>query len=226
MVREMKTAPSILACDFLHLQDEMIRAEQAGADWLHCDVMDGVYVPNISFGFDIIKKIHTVTNLPLDVHMMTSVPEKYLQELKDAGAFSVTLHNDVMETDKLVKTLDEIKSLGMKAAVSLKPKVPAEAVEALIPLCSMVLVMTVEPGFGGQKFMEDMLPKIDSIRNMAEKTNPMLDIQVDGGIGSATIGACAKAGANVFVVGTASFRAPDMKAALSEMKSIAEKAAE
>ena len=226
MAREMKTAPSILACDFLHLQDEMIRAEKAGADWLHCDVMDGVYVPNISFGFDIISKIHTVTSLPLDVHMMTSVPERYLQELKNAGAFSVTIHNDVMETEKLIKTLEEIKSLGMKAAVSLKPKVRAEEVEALIPLCSMVLIMTVEPGFGGQKFMEDMLPKISAIRNMAEKTNPTMDIQVDGGIGTGNIGACAKAGANIFVVGTSSFRAPDMKAALSEMKAIAEKAAE
>lgn len=224
MRREMKTAPSILACDFLHLQDEMIRAEKAGADWLHCDVMDGVYVPNISFGFDIIKKIHSITNLPLDVHMMTSVPEKYLEVLKDAGTFSVTLHNDVMETNKLIKTLEEIKSLGMKTAVALKPRVSAEEVEALIPLCNMILVMTVEPGFGGQKFMEDMLPKISAIRNMAEKTNPDLDIQVDGGIGSATIGACAKAGANVFVVGTASFRAPDMKTALSDMKSIAEQA--
>jgi len=122
--------------------------------------------------------------------------------------------------------IKEIKALGMDAAVALKPKVPAEAVADLIPLCSMILVMTVEPGFGGQKFMADMLPKVRDIRAMADKLNPALDIQVDGGIGTGNIGLAAEAGANVFVVGTSSFKAPDMKAALDEMKSIAEKAVE
>ena len=120
-----KISPSLLACDFLHLEDEVKRAESAGADMLHCDVMDGVYVPNISFGFDIIKKIHSVTNLPLDVHMMTSCPGKYIDVLKAAGASSVTLHHEIMEEEELIETLKYIKASGMNASVSLKPKYPA-----------------------------------------------------------------------------------------------------
>ncbi len=222
MTHSMKTAPSLLACDFLHLADEVKRAEAAGSDWLHCDVMDGVYVQNISFGFDIIGKIHTITDLPLDVHMMTAVPEKYLEVLAKAGAYSVTIHSDVMEKEKLMDTLEKIHELGMKTGVALKPKCPADDLTPYLALCDMALVMTVEPGFGGQKFMADMLPKIRAIRAMAK---PEMMIQVDGGIGVGNIGLCAEAGADCFVVGTSSFRAPDMRAALTEMKATAELAA-
>jgi len=224
MKLQMLTAPSLLACDFLHLEDEVIRAEKSGSDWLHLDVMDGVYVPNLSFGFDIISKLRTVSNLYFDVHMMTVCPEKYLEVLKKAGASSVNIHSDVLSKEKTIETLKAIKALGMDAAVALKPRVAAEEIADFIPYCDMVLVMTVEPGFGGQKFMADMMPKVKAIREMANAVKPELHIQVDGGVSAANIAQCAEAGANVFVVGTSSFRAPDMQAALAEMKSIAENA--
>ncbi|MBQ3178962.1 MAG: ribulose-phosphate 3-epimerase [Clostridia bacterium] len=224
MKLQMLTAPSLLACDFLHLEDEVIRAEKSGSDWLHLDVMDGVYVPNLSFGFDIISKLRTVSNLYFDVHMMTVCPEKYLEVLKKAGASSVNIHSDVLSKEKTIETLKAIKALGMDAAVALKPKVAAEEIADFIPYCDMVLVMTVEPGFGGQKFMADMMPKVKAIREMANAVKPELNIQVDGGVSAANIAQCAEAGANVFVVGTSSFRAPDMQAALAEMKAIAENA--
>lgn len=221
---EMKTSPSLLACDFLHLADEVKRAEDSGCDMLHCDVMDGMYVPNISFGFDIIKKIHAVTTLPLDVHMMTAAPQKYIDVLKDAGAASITVHHDVMAEEELIETLKYIKSLGMKSAISLKPKYPAEDAYKFVPYCDMILIMTVEPGFGGQKFMCDMLPKIEKLRSYLDENKPECEIQVDGGVGKDTIADCARAGANVFVIGTASFRADNMKTTLETLKKTAEEA--
>lgn len=224
MNRTMLTAPSLLACDFLHLEDEVRRAEQSCADWLHLDVMDGVYVPNLSFGFDIISKLRRVSNLYFDVHMMTVCPEKYLEVLQKAGANSVNIHSDVLSKEKTIETLQAIKSLGMDAAVALKPKVTASEIADFIPYCDMVLVMTVEPGFGGQKFMADMMPKVAEIRKMADQVKPELRIQVDGGVSVTNIDQCAAAGANVFVVGTSSFKAPDMAVALSEMKAAVENA--
>ncbi|MBE6563399.1 MAG: ribulose-phosphate 3-epimerase [Ruminococcaceae bacterium] len=206
----MKTAPSILAADMLKVGEEMIRAEKAGAHMLHADVMDGVYVPNISFGFDFIKAVRSVSSLTIDAHMMTVCPGKYIKELKAAGADIVTVHHDIGTADEVKKILSDIRGAGMKAALALRPKFPASDIEEFLPYIDMALVMTVEPGFGGQSFMADMLPKIREIRKMA----PSLDIQVDGGINAETAALCAEAGANIFVVGTASFRAPDMKAAL------------
>ena len=219
------TAPSLFACDFLHLEDEVHRAEAAGADLLHADVMDGVFVPNMSFGFDIIRMIHGVTNVPIDAHMMTSAPQNYIENLRDAGASIVTVHNDIGVTEEeLIEILKKIRACGMKPAVSLRPKIPAESVFPLLPYVDMVLVMTVEPGFGGQKFMADMLPKIAAIRYEADRQGRALDIQVDGGINVENAARTAAAGANVFVVGTASFRAPDMKQVLDDVKSAAEAA--
>ena len=207
-------APSILACDMLKVGKEMKRAEAAGADWLHADVMDGVYVPNISFGFDFIKAAKSAVGIPVDVHMMTVCPQQYIKELKACGADSVTIHHDIVPETDIIKALWEIKNEGMRAAVALRPKFPASDIAPFLPYIDMALVMTVEPGFGGQKFMSDMLPKISAIREMS----PAIDIQVDGGINAETASLCAEAGANVFVVGTASFRAPDMKEAIDKIR--------
>jgi len=222
---QIRTSPSILACDFLHLESEMRRAAESGADLLHCDVMDGVFVPNMSFGFDIIRAVGTVTDIPRDVHMMTIRPQKYIDALAAAGAAIVTIHNDIGVPDEaLIEALDAIRAAGMIPSVSLRPKIPADSVLPLLPHVDMVLVMTVEPGFGGQKFMPDMLPKIAQIRRFANALGRPLDIEVDGGINAATAAQTAAAGANVFVVGTAAFRAPDMKTALSDVRRAAESA--
>ena len=213
----VQIAPSILACDMTRLGEEMMRAEKSGADMLHADVMDGVYVPNISFGFDFISAVHKSSSLPIDAHMMTVVPGKYIGELKKAGAVSVTVHHDIAPADEVVKILQNIRGEGLRAAIALRPKFPAEDILPFLPYIDMALVMTVEPGFGGQKFMRDMLPKIEKIRGFA----PDLDIQVDGGINAETAALCAAAGANIFVVGTASFRAPDMKDAIDKIREAA-----
>ncbi len=214
---KVKISPSLLAADFLHLERELRRAEKSGAAMLHCDVMDGIYVPNISFGFDIIKQIHSVTSLPLDVHMMTARPTEYIDVLHKAGTASVTIHSDVMEKDATIDTLRYIKSLGMKTAISLRPKCPASDAFPFVPYVDMILVMTVEPGFGGQKFMSDMLPKIEKLRKYLDDNKPECEIQVDGGVAVGTIADCAKSGANVFVVGTAAFRVDDMAAAVDTL---------
>lgn len=221
---EIKISPSLLAANFLCLENELRRAENSDAVMLHCDVMDGVYVPNISFGFDIIKQIHSVTDLPLDVHMMTVGANKYIDTLKKAGAASITLHSDSMDADELKNALKYIKSQGMKAAVSLKPKCPAEDVFPFVPYVDMILVMTVEPGFGGQKFMSDMMPKVRKIRDYLDINKPECEIQVDGGVSPDTIAECAAAGANVFVVGTAAFKSDDMTKAVSSLISTAREA--
>ncbi len=221
---KIKIAPSVLAADFLHLEEELKRTEDAGADMLHCDIMDGIYVPNMSFGFGIIEQMHSATKLPLDVHMMTAKPQNYIDVLKKSGAASVTFHTDVMDEEGTVETLKKIRELGMKAAISVKPKQGADEAIKYAKYCDMILVMTVEPGFGGQKFMADMLPKIKAIREYIDANGLDCEIQVDGGIGRDTIAGCAAAGATNFVIGTASYRAPDMKAALDEYKALAEAA--
>lgn len=213
----IQIAPSVLACDMLTVGTEMKKAKDAGADMLHLDVMDGVYVPNISFGFDFIKAVSTVTDLPLDVHMMTVKPGAYIKELKEAGASIVTVHHDIADTQTVRDILKSIKEAGMKCAVSLRPKFSAEDLLPFADLVDMVLIMTVEPGFGGQKFMSDMLPKIKRVRELL----PECDVQVDGGINAETAALCADAGANIFVVGTASFKADSMKDAIDTIRSSA-----
>lgn len=217
--------PSLLSCDFLNLEKSVKEAADSGAEMLHADVMDGVYVPNISFGFDIIGKIVSVCPVPVDVHMMTVAPWKYLDELKAAGAYSVTIHSDVGDVCARRDALSRIRTLGMRAAVALKPAFPAEAVADVIDLCDTVLVMTVEPGFGGQKFKEDMIPKMREVRRVAERAGVDISVQVDGGVNVNNIGLCAAAGVDNFVVGTAFFSAEDKKERYESLRAAAEKGA-
>lgn len=212
------TSPSIFASDLLNLEKEVRRTEEAGADMIHFDVMDGIYVPNISIGFEILSAIRSMTDLPIDAHMMTVKPDKYIERLANAGADIITVHNDIADESSVRAMLDEIHNYGLMAAVALKPRVPAEAVLPFIDLCDMILVMTVEPGFSGQSFM-DMTDKIKTIKGYIGERN--ISIQVDGGINAETGARCAAAGANVFVVGSASYKAPVMKEALDNIKSAA-----
>ena len=212
--------PSLLAADFLDLEKSVREAVSSGVEMLHADVMDGVYVPNISFGFDIIGKIVSVSSVPVDVHMMTAAPWNYLYALKNAGAYSVTIHSDVGDVCTRRDTLARIRALGMKSAVALKPAYPAENVADVIDLCDMVLVMTVEPGFGGQKFMDNSLPKISYYRDKREELGLSYLIEVDGGISSANAHLVREAGVDVIVAGSAVFKAADRTAEIKGIKNL------
>lgn len=223
-MKKIKIAPSVLAADMLHLEDEICRASSAGADMLHLDIMDGVYVPNISFGFDTVKAISRITDTELDVHMMTSCPDRYIEKLRDCGADRVTLHENTCVNGSTREALEKIKSCGMKTGFAVKPGESAETALEYLDIADMILVMTVEPGFGGQSFMSDMLPKIEKIRTAADRLGIGVEIQVDGGISEKSAAECASRGADVFVAGTSLFRADDMKSALERMRRAAEEA--
>lgn len=216
----MKIAPSILSCDFSIMGSETKRMEQSGADYIHLDVMDGHFVPNITFGAPVVKAIRPYSSLPFDVHLMIDHPYDYIDDFANAGADIITFH--VESKSDIAKTIEKIKSHGIKPGLVIKPKTPASAVFPYLKDVFMVLVMTVEPGFGGQSFMEDMLPKLGEIRKEAQKQGVDVLLELDGGINENTIAKAAKAGGDVCVSGTGVFKAPDAAQAIKQLKALCE----
>lgn len=215
---QMKVAPSLLSCDFSKMGEEIVRIDKAGADLIHLDVMDGHFVPNLTIGPAVIKALRPLTKLPFDVHLMISDPLSYIDAFADAGADIITFH---LEADSDPdETIEKIKSSGILPGIVIKPKTPAEAVFPYLDKVYMVLVMTVEPGFGGQSFMSDMMPKVAAIKEEIRKRSSEVLIEVDGGITADTASVAAKAGADICVSGTGVFKAPDPAKAISYMQSL------
>ena len=217
----IKIAPSVLAADFLHLEKDVDTVNKY-ADILHFDVMDGSFVPNISFGQPVLKSVRKCTDLFLDVHLMIDEPIRYAEDFKKNGADMLTVHLEACSDVKA--TLNLIRECGMKSGLAIKPKTPASAVMPYLELCDMILVMTVEPGFGGQSFMADMMDKITEIRKAVEDKKLNCLIQVDGGINGETVKIAAKAGANVFVAGSYVFGAVDVTEKVASLVKGAEEA--
>ena len=199
-------APSILAANMLSLGDEIKKIELSGSKYVHIDVMDGVFVPNISFGMPIISAVRKATNLVLDVHAMIIDPDKYIDDFIKCGADIITFHVEALNYERILKAIEKIHSFGKKVGLSIKPNTPAEAIYPYLSLIDMVLVMTVEPGFGGQSFMHNTMEKVTAIKDYAKKRDMSIDIEVDGGINNETIKIAKEAGANIFVLGTAFFK--------------------
>jgi ribulose-phosphate 3-epimerase len=214
--REIRIAPSILAADFSALRDELASIEAAGADWVHIDVMDGRFVPNITIGPLVVDAVRRCTALPLDVHLMIVEPERYVADFVRAGASTLGIH--VETCPHLHRSVAQIREAGARASVVLNPATPASSLEPVLGDVDQVLVMTVNPGFGGQKFIESTLPKIETLRRWIDERELDVDLEVDGGVGPETIARAARAGANVFVAGTAVFGAPDRAAAIAALR--------
>ena len=218
----IRIAPSILSSDFGRLAEEVRAAEAAGADWIHVDVMDGRFVPNITVGPLVVEAVRKVTRLPIDAHLMIVEPERYVDAFARAGADLVSVHAEV--SPHLHRTLQAIRAAGARPAVALNPSTPLDALEWVLGDCDMVLLMSVNPGFGGQRYIPAVTEKVRRLREAAEARGLALEIEVDGGIRDETVGPVAAAGANVFVAGTAVFGAPDYRVAVRGIRGAAERA--
>ena len=215
---DKKIAPSILSADFSRLGEEVRRVEEAGADWIHVDVMDGAFVPNITVGPFILEAVRKVTSLPLDVHLMIERPEQYISEFADAGADVITVHFEACT--HLHRTIQAIKEKGKKAGVSVNPATPLVSIKYVLGDIDLLLIMSVNPGFGGQRFIPSALEKIKKARQMVDKIGANVSIEVDGGVKLENIGEVASAGADIFVSGSGVFGTKDYKKTIQEMKRI------
>ncbi|OGI03968.1 MAG: ribulose-phosphate 3-epimerase [Candidatus Melainabacteria bacterium GWF2_37_15] len=217
-MKRVKVAPSILSADFTNLGRDINKVEAAGADWLHIDVMDGMFVPNITIGAPVVKSIRKITNLALDVHLMIVNPIRYVEDFANAGADYITVHVEACE-ENLKETIDLIKQKGVKAGVSVKPGTPAEKIRPVLNDLDLILVMTVEPGFGGQLFMVEMIPKIREIKKMLRENNLFNTcIEIDGGINAETAKLVKEAGADVLVAGSYIYNAENIAEAVNSLR--------
>lgn len=218
MNKVTRVSPSILSADFVNLERDIRALAPAGSDYVHVDVMDGSFVPNITIGQPVVAAIRRVTELPLDVHLMIDRPIRYVEEFCRAGADILTIHVEADTQENTRRALEIIRDHGVRPAISIKPKTPAEAVLPFLELCGLILVMTVEPGFGGQSFMADMMPKLRQVRAYIEERNPDCELEVDGGVNVETAKVCMAHGANVLVAGSAYFKAADKAAFVRAIK--------
>ena len=209
-------APSILSADFGRLAEEIRAVDEAGADWIHVDVMDGHFVPNLTIGPAVIKAARAATSLPLDVHLMIESPDASIDSYAEAGADRIAVH--VEACPHLHRTVAQVREAGARAGVALNPATPVAAIEPILGDVDQVVVMTVNPGFGGQKFIESVLPKISQIRRWIDERELAVELEVDGGVGPGSIGRVARAGANAFVAGSAIFHKPDYAATIAELR--------
>ena len=212
----IKIAPSILSADFANLERDIHRI--SSADYVHVDVMDGVFVPNITIGVPVLKSIRKITEMFLDVHLMIIEPVRFVEQFCDAGADLVTVHLEADTTENIHAAIDKIHAKGKKAGIVLKPATPAEAALPFIEKVELILVMTVEPGFGGQSFMADQMPKVTALRQLINEKNPTCELEVDGGVAPDTCKICMEAGANVLVAGSAVYKAEDIPARIAELR--------
>ena len=216
-MKTIKIAPSILSANFAKMGDEVRRLEQSGADIVHCDVMDGVFVNNITFGIKMVEDLRKITTLPLDCHLMIVHPEKYVERFAEAGADIITVHYEACK-DNLKEVLTLIKNAGVKCGAVINPDTPVEKIKDVIPMCDMVLVMSVFPGFGGQKFIREALDKLREVKAIVDACGKEIDIQIDGGVSEQNVAEVKAAGANVIVAGSAVFKAENMAEAIASLK--------